>query len=175
MINRKGSVIDIIVFIVIAFSTLLVLGMFVYLFNTLETELGGIGTIGAINMTSITADTFGIVNNTLSVSMHTIAVIIIVFSALSIFIHNFLVKAHPVFFMTYVVMAFISIIAAAYVSNEYMSLLSNEVLGETLQGFSAANYIMAYLPYWVAVIGVFGAIFLFIGIIRDRDGGGIGI
>jgi hypothetical protein len=36
------------------------------------------------------------------------------------------------------------------------------------------NFIMQYLPYWSAVIGILGAVFLFIGSLRDRElGGGI--
>jgi len=169
--DKKGSVVDIIIWIVAAFVIIITLAIFVYLFNTIDTHLSDLGQIGSVNMTNITAQTFGVVNDSLAPNMHTIALIILVVSALSILIHNFLVKAHPVFFVTYFMMAIGAIIVSAYVSNEYSSLLGNEVLGSTLQGFTGANFIMAWLPYWAAIIGIFGAIFLFIGIIRDRTGG----
>jgi len=171
MKDKKGSVIDAIVWVVISFVTILTLAIFVYLFNTLETELSDIGMVGSANLTNITGQTFGVVNASLGPSLHTIALIIIITSILSIFIHNFLVKAHPVFFVTYFFMSIGAIIAAAYVSNQYNSLLGNEVLGSTLQGFTGVNFIMAWLPFWAAIVGIFGAIFLFMGIIRDRTGG----
>lgn len=169
--NKKGSIIDIIVWIVAAFLTLLILGILVYVFNVAATELSAVGTIGSVNMTNITGQTFGPVNASLAPSLHTIAIIIIVVSAISIMVHNFLVKAHPVFFLTYAFMAVLSIGVSAYVSNQYTALLNNEVIGSTLQGFTGANFIMAWLPYWAAIVGIFGTIFLFIGIIRDRTGG----
>lgn len=169
--NKKGSIVDIIIWVVVAFITILTLAIFVYLFDVLGTELSDIGMVGSANMTNITAQTFGVVNQSLGPSLQTIALIIIVMSALSIMIHNFLVKAHPVFFVTYFFMVIGGIIASTYVSNQYNALLSNEVLGSTLGGFTGANFIMSWLPYWTAIVGIFGAIFLFIGIIRDRTGG----
>jgi hypothetical protein len=169
--NKKGSIIDIIVWMVGGFLTLVVLGILVYVFGVLGTELSDIGQVGAANMTNITAQTFGVVNQSLAPHLQNIALIIIVVSALSIMIHNFLVKAHPVFFVTYFIMAIASVVVSVYISNQYEILLSNEVIGSTLQGFTGGNFIMAWLPYWAAVVGIFGAIFLFIGIIRDRTGG----
>jgi len=50
--------------------------------------------------------------------------------------------------------------------------LQNATLGSTLSDFTAASFIMLNLPVWVVIIGLFGAIFLFAGIIRDAQAGG---
>jgi len=169
--NKRGSIIDILVWAVIAIVTIFMLGALVYMFTTVGNELSDIGMVGNMNMTNITAQTFGQVNEGIVIWLPRIALIILVTSALSILIHNFLVKAHPVFFVTYFFIVIAAVIASAYISNEYNSMLTNTVLGSTFQTFTGANFIMAWLPYWVTVIGFFGAIFLFIGIIRDRSGG----
>lgn len=169
--NKKGSIVDGLIWVVGAFLTIFILASLVWMFSQIEVNLSGLGMVGNTNFTEITDTVMGPTNSSLATSMHTIAVIIIVMSALSILIHNFLVKAHPVFFVTYFFMSIAAVIASAYLSNQYMLLLSNDVLGSTLQGFTGANFIMQWLPYWAAVVCIFGAIFLFIGIIRDRSGG----
>lgn len=170
--NKRGSVIDNVVWIVVSFLTIVILGFLVYMFQVVEVELNQIGEIGnGVNMSDITADTFGVVNPALVNWMPRIALIIILFSALSILIHNFLVKAHPVFFVTYFFMAIVGVIISAYISNQHALLLQNEVIGSTLQLFTGANFIMEWLPYFVAVISIFGAIFLFINFPKDTQGG----
>lgn len=169
--NKKGSIIDIIIWVIAGIITIFVLGILIYAFSTIETELSDIGMVGNMNMSNITEQTFGQVNESLAPWLHTIAVIIIIMSGISILIHNFLVKAHPAFFISYFFVTIGAVIASTYISNEYMKLLSNEVLGTTFSGFTGANFIMQWLPYFTTVIGIFGFIFLFIGIIRDKSGG----
>jgi len=141
------------------------------MFGVLNTELGAIGVTAGMNMTEITGQIVTPATEALAIWLPRIAVIILVMTGLSILIHNFLVKAHPVFIGTYVVMTVASVIISAYVSNQYIELLSNAVLGPTLQTFTGANLIMYWLPYWTAIIGVFGFIILFVGAMRDRTGG----
>lgn len=171
MMNKKGSIFDIVLWSVVAVITIFILGALVYMFQVVETELAGLGTVGAVNMTNITAQTFGQVNSGLAIWIPRIALIIIFMSGLSILVHNFLVKAHPAFFLSYFFMLIAGVIVSAYLSNEYQLLLNNSVLGSTFQTFTGANFIVNWLPYWVTVIGVFGAILLFIGIIRDKSEG----
>ncbi len=171
MNDKKGSIIDVVIWSVLAVITIFVLAVLVFAFVNITNYLGALGVIGDIDMGSITDQTFGQVTPNIMVWLPRLALIIIVVSAFSILLHNFLVKAHPAFFITYFFMTIAGVVVSAYLSNHYMSMLDNPVLGETLQTFVGANYIMQWLPYWVTVIGIFGAIFLFIGIIRDRQGG----
>ena len=101
-----------------------------------------------------------------------IAFLIIAGGAFSILVHNFLVREHPAWFIVYILMTILAVIVSAYISNEYMALLDNEIIGSTLQEFTMGNFIMQYLPYWSAVIGIIGGVFLFIGSLRDRELGG---
>jgi hypothetical protein len=173
--NKKGAVIDMIVWIAVAVVVLFIFAGFIYLFSQIGDKLDDVGVItvgeGTINVTNISGSTFGEVNKVLPTWLHIIAFIIIMGGAISIFISNFLIKGNPVFFIVYVFMTLAAIITAAYISNEYMDMLGNAVIGSTLSGFGAANFIMQWLPYFTAVIGIFGAVFLFIGILKEREQG----
>lgn len=173
--NKKASVADIIVWIVICFVVVMFLGMWTYGFDKITDALTSIDSTGSsINISKHAAATFGVVNSKMS-GLQSIAFIIMFSLALAILISNFMIKAHPVFFIVYILMAVIGIIFAVYVSNAYMDLLGHEEIGSTLQEFSGANFIMENMPLWVTVIGLIGAVLLFAGISRDKEFGGSGL
>ena len=173
--NKKASVADIIVWIVICFVVVMFLGMWVYGFDKMTTALTSIDSTGSsINISKHAEATFGVVNSKMT-GLHTIAFIIMFSLALAILISNFMVKAHPVFFIVYLLVIVIAVIFSVYVSNAYLDLLGHEEIGSTLQAFRGANFIMENMPLWTAVIGFIGAVLLFAGISRDREFGGSGI
>jgi len=93
-------------------------------------------------------------------------------SGISILVTNFLVKTHPAFFIVYIFVVIAAIIASVYISNQYETLMTDNVIGTTLSEFTGSSFIMLSLPIWTSVIGIFGGIFLFAGILRDREAGG---
>ena len=171
--NKKGSILDVVMWIVVAFLTLLFLGVWVYSFDLLTNELTSIeNEPGQVNISLAAQQTFGQINPSMN-QLGTVAFVIIFMLAFSIFISNFLVKAHPVFFIVHVLMTVVSFIFAVEVSNAYEGLMSNAVIGGTLKTtFRGGSFIMLHLPTWVVVISIVGAIFLFAGILRDRELGG---
>lgn len=166
--NNKGSIVDPIVWLIVAFITITFLGFMVFSFGEIY---DGLMSSNSDLIQESTEATMGHVNSSIGPGLHTLAFVIIFMSGISIFIHNFLVKAHPVFFITYILMGIGAIIASAYLSNHYMNLLTNEAIGSTFQEFTAANFIMQWLPVFTAIISIFGGVFLFIGIIRTDRGG----
>ncbi len=173
--NKKASVADILVWIVICFIVVMFLGMWTYGFDKITDALTSIDSTGSsINISKHAEATFGVVNSKMG-GLQAIAFIIMFSLALAILISNFMIKAHPVFFIVYLLVIVIGIVFAVYVSNAYMDLLGHDELGSTLQGFSGANFIMENLPIWTAVIGLIGAVLLFAGISRDKEFGGSGI
>lgn len=172
--NKKGSVMDGIVWIIIGFVTLFVFAGLYYFHTQVYAGLSSVGSVGNINITNITETVFEPVTKDMLNGLNILAFIILGGGAFSILVHNFLVRQHPAFFIVYILMTILAIIVSVYISNQYMDLLSNEVIGSTLSGFTMGNFIMQYLPYWSAVIGILGAVFLFIGSLRDREiSGGI--
>ena len=169
--NKKGALTDIIVWIAVGFITILFFAGFIYGHGILTNRLININDTGIVNVSGAAQVTFQPLNAALG-GLKTIAFIIIFVMWISIFISNFMVKAHPVFFIVYVLITVLAIVFTVPISNVYENLLTNEVLGSTLSGFTGSSYIMLNLPLWTAVIGLIGAIFLFIGIRRDPGAGG---
>lgn len=174
MMNKRGEIFDIILFIVLAFVTVMVLGMFLYGFNTMSSHLTGITSQLPGNKTigSVAQDTIGNVNNGLD-TLKIVAFAIIFGMILTIILGNFLIDVHPAFFVAYLMIAVGAVIVSVPVANTYEELTTSATFGATLSGFTATNYIILNLPVWVTIIGFIGAIFMFIGIVRDREAGGI--
>lgn len=172
--NKKGFLMDIIVWIIICFVTLMFLGLWVYGFDLMTNAMESVGSSGGINITKHAQDTFGVMNKHMQ-QLHFIAFIIMFALAISILITNFFVKSHPVFFIVYILIIVVAVIFSVYISNAYEDILGNDTIGSTMQGFSGGNFIMENLPLWTTLIGFVGAIFLFSGIQKDRELGGIGV
>lgn len=171
--EKKGAILDILVWIILSFIIILFFGVWIYGYNLITEQLTGIdANVLGNNISDIAQDTFGKINPIQTRSLHTLAFVMMFSMIISIFVTNFLVKSHPVFFIVYIFVIIAAVIVSVHISNEYESLLSNDVLGATLSEFSASNFIMMNLPLWVTIVGVFGAIFLFMGILRDSGVGG---
>ena len=164
--SKKGSIMDIFIWIIMGIVLLVFFGSMLYAYN--EIEEGFMSTDDEL-IQNATQNTLGQVNSALGPGLHTMAFVIIFVSGISILIHNFLVKAHPAWFITYVFISIVAVIFSVYISNAYTNMLDNEVIGQSLAGFAGANFIMQWLPLFTTVIGLFGAVFLFMGIIRQRS------
>lgn len=164
----------ILVWMVLAVITVLFFAAWIFGFARITTTLTGLSTSVGSNETigSIATETFGEVNSAQATGLHILAFVMILTSALSILITNFIVKSHPVFFIVHVFVNIGAVMASVILSNTYEKLLDTGILSGTLTEFTAVNFIMINLPIWVVVIGIFGAIFLFAGILRDSEAGG---
>jgi len=170
--NKKASMIDILIWLVVSFVTITFFALWVYGFNEITTKLVSITGSSQVNISDAASKTFGVVNPAQTTGLHVLAYVMIFISGLSILISNFLVKSHPAFFVVYLMVIIVAFIASVYISNQYEVLMTNEIFGSTISAFKGGSFIMLYLPIWTAVIGIFGAIFLFAGILRDRGAGG---
>lgn len=169
--NKRGALSDLFVWIIIGFITLIFFGIWIYGHNLLTNELVAVTTTGDINVSAAAQATFGAINASMPL-LHTVSFVIFFGLGLSILVSNFLVRTHPVFFIVYLMFVVAAIILGAYVSNSYDTILANDIVGSTFQEFTASNFIMANLPIWATVIGIFGAILLFINMQRDDGLGG---
>jgi hypothetical protein len=179
--NKKGSILDIFIWMAIGFIAILFFAVWIYGFNILTNTLGGLtgGIIenprepgNSTSIANISAQTMGKVNNVQTDSLHVLAFVMLFINAVSIPITYFVQKTHPVFFVFFLFVIIASFIASVYISNQYETLMTNEVIGTTLSEFTGASFIMLNLPIWVTIIGIMGAIFLFAGILRDEGTGG---
>ena len=170
MKNKKGSLFDIILWVIVSFVVVLFLGLWVWGHGLLTTSLENVGTISnGFNFTQATAQTFGVVNSSEQTWLPIIAFIIILCEGLTILITNFFIKEHPLMFIPYIFVVAIGVVIAAYLSNQFQSLLTGQLFSSTLMTFTMADYVMIYLPLWTSIIGAFGAIFLMARIIIDTN------
>ena len=174
MKNKKGSVTDLFIFIAIGFFLLIFIGVWIYFSSTVGNILGKVdGNIGGgESIGNISNHTLGVYNTGLNQAKW-IPVAFFFGMAIFILISGFLVRVSPIFFFVYIIVVIIAVIVSVPISNFYMdNILTESTLGATFQTFTASNYIMEFMPLWIAVIGIFGTVFLVINWKRGEDLGG---
>lgn len=164
--NKRGGFSDLFIFMIVAFVLILTSGMFIYFgnqtFDKLQENLAGKDYIaGGQNVSEIIDDTFGSVPRSFN-ALYWIASFLMVGMVMSIFIGSYLVTTKPVFFIPYIFITIIAIVVAVGVSQGYEQAVQHPTLIETYAGFTGANFIMLNLPMWVAIIGIVGAIIMFV-------------
>jgi len=173
-INKKGQATAILLWLALAFITVIFFAVWVFGFNLITEKISGMdGIIGDdTTIGSIGDQTFGVINTHQTRGLHLLAFVMIFISGISILVTNFIVRSHPVFFVVHLFITIGAVIGSVLLSNTYEKLMNSGTIGSTLTDFTAASFIMLNLPLWVVTIGIFGAIFLFAGILRDSGAGG---
>lgn len=165
---KQGGFTDLFLFIVLATIVVFISGVFIYFSNTVTPEvkekisqIDGLSGDGlGNNATQVVDNTLGVYQTTIG-SLRWISVFIIVGMVLGIFIGSYMVQTRPVFFIPYLFLLIIAVIVSVPISNTYENLLNDATLGATYQSMGGASFIFEYLPIWVTVIGIGGAIIMF--------------
>jgi len=165
MKHKRGAFTDLFLLMIIALVLLFMSGVFIYIGNTtftsIEETLGG-KKFGSIENSSVTIEeTFGAVPRSYQ-ALYWIATLLIVGMIMSIFIGSYLVTTKPVFFIPYAIITIVAIVVAVGISQGYEMVIQDGLLSETFLGFTGGNFIMIYLPIWIAVIGITGAVIMFV-------------
>ena len=172
--NKKGSLFDGIVWMVIAFAVILFVVLFMYAHNVFYQELRGVDAIIGDNTTfsSIVDDTVGRANTGVGY-MKYLALAIVIGMILTVIISNFMVKSHPaIAFISILGMTLLGVIISVYVSNAYEEVMQIAEFSSTFAEVTPLNFIMLNLPIFVGVVGMLGLLFLAVGITRDSGTGG---
>lgn len=160
--NKRGSIIDMIIFIVVALIVVAFFGMYAYGFNLVNGVLEDVDVqVGSFNFTETSQDTFGRINTAQLNWLPIIAMFMILGSGLFIFISNSLVRVNPVFIVPYIIVLIIAISISVYISNVYEEVFLNGIATSIYTEWTAVNYLMVNLPYVLAIFGIFGLVFLF--------------
>lgn len=182
-LNKKGqfggfSIFNIFTFMIVAFIAVILFAGYIWItgqLNTVFTNIGtanevNAGTPGYTNMSYASQITFGQMNSGIQ-GLRLVAIALIFSTMLAIVLANFLVKIHPAFFFVYILIVLLAVIFAAPISNAYESLLNSGIYDGGLNGFTGANFILLNLPTTVTVMGILGAILLFVNILRSENEG----
>jgi len=151
-------------FMIFSFTILLICGIFIYMGGTVTEKVHETMddmTFGDANTSQVIDDTFGAVNRSYQ-ALYWIAVFLMVGMIISIFIGSYLVTTRPVFFIPYIFITIIAIIVSVGISNAYEQVIADPTLASTFAGFIGANFIMLNLPMWIAIVGIVGAIIMFV-------------
>jgi len=164
MMNKKGGFTDLFIFMIFSFAILLICGIFIYIGGDVTEKVHETMDdmqFGDANTSQVIDETFGAVNRSYQ-ALYWIAVFLMVGMVISIFIGSYLVTTRPVFFIPYAFITIIAIIVSVGMSNAYEQVIADPTLASTFAGFIGANFIMLQLPIWITIIGIVGAIIMFV-------------
>ena len=164
--GKKGALTDVIVWVIIALVVAMFFGLWAYGHQLFTDQLLN---SGSDLLENASREVVKPANDAIQSSLDTLGVLILIGMIISIFISNFLIKGNPIFFILYVIIAIVGIIFSATVSNAYMELVGNDIIGSSLANLSATTFIMQYLPYFATIIAIIGGLFLYIGVITERN------
>jgi len=163
--NKRGQFTDLFLFLIVSLIILFVSGLFIYMgvkVNTqLDESLAGREAGDNVNYTQIKDATFGNVNVAFS-SLYWLSILMIVGMMIAIFMGSYLVTTRPIYFVPYIFIVIIAILVSTGISNAYQTISQTPELASTFAGFVGSNFIMYYLPLWMAVIGFVGGIIMFV-------------
>lgn len=174
--NKKGSFVDLFIFIIFAFILVVVIGFVLYIFDVAEDGLHdamddmtfGDGTTNTSDVIDVSV---GATTTSLT-ALYWLSVLIIFGMILGIFIGSYMVTTKPVFFVPYLFIWIIAIIVAVPISNTYETLSATPELASTYAKFVGSNFILNHLPMIVAIVGLVGAIIMFTRMGRKEEFGG---
>lgn len=169
--NKKGGFVDLFLFMIISLVLVFISGIMIYIGiisnNALHENLDDMDLNS--NVSEVIDNSIGEVNNSYQ-ALYWISIFLMVGMVIAIFIGSYMVTIKPIFFFPYIFIVIIAIVVAVGVSIAYTDfrtkIADNPELADVFAGFVGANFILAYLPVWIAVIGIVGGV-----IMASRMGG----
>lgn len=173
--NKRGGLVDILLFIITAFVVVLSSVLYIYLGNSIHTELSGTDfanrTLPA-NRTyqNVIDEQIGNLQVSLGL-LRWLSFFLIMGMMIVIWIGSAMlkVKPHPVLFVAFIFLMIIAVLVAIPLANAYDTILNDATIGSTAQSFTGTNLIMLNLPLIVAVVGFVGGIIMFTNLKRGQD------
>jgi len=160
LMNRKGSMIDFIVFGVVLMGILITLAIILLVNSGLNTGFQQMSQINPILNQSVQA-TWNPYYNGLLQNINFIALGFVFGEIFLLLITMFLVRIHPAFLGLYILLWIISIMFAVSLSNAFQE-METGAIGTALNAMPAALWIMNNLVMVTVILGIIGGILLFI-------------
>jgi hypothetical protein len=176
MISKKGAVSDVIVYMVITFTFIVFIGLWLYSTNLFTNTLGN-------NLNSFVnpaigldnATVTGIFNNTIGslptsyLVVRWISFMIIVFEAISLILGGLFVRIWKGFFPIYIILAVICVIISVPLSNAYEDIYYNPTFGPTFATLIGPSWILLHFPIWITIVSLFAGIIMFISLPKQNQ------
>ena len=162
--NKRAGFSDLFLFMIFTVVILFICGVFIYFGNQVTSQVHlkmDAMQFGSANTSQVIDQTLGKVSQAYN-SLYWISMLLIAGMIISIFIGSYLVTTKPIFFVPYLFIVIIAVIIAVGLSNAYETVIQDPTLESTFAGFVGANFVMAKLPMWIAIIGITGGIIMFV-------------
>lgn len=142
-------------------------------FQTITNSVVALPSIGNYNLSSYGETTFGNINTGIE-QLKWISIGLMVGMIIGFLAGLYLIRLSPFWFAAYVLLSAIMVLFSIYISRTYETLYNTGgFLGGALQEFSAASYMIIWLPEIIAGIAAVGAIILMVNFPGKESGDGL--
>jgi len=166
--NKKGSIEDSILIIILLFITALVF-VFAYVIN------GAISSVAAPAFENVTPGSsigFTAVDSIFENTLNYVYLAVFFGLIISLIITSFMTPTHPIFYVFAIIIFFALIIVSVVLSNTYELITSSATFTAAVSDLPIMNYIMLNLPLVAIVVGILAAIIIFSRAGNPQSGGG---
>ncbi len=175
LINKKGiATVNLFWFIIIAFIAVIVLGTFLYAYNTITTSLlgSGLDAVGQVNLTEATENTIGKINTSMLNHADVIAIFFLFAMVIAMFLVAYLTRDEnpAIFFVFDILIIIFAYVLAVYITNSYETVL--EFLPFSSIFTTNLNYATSFLlllPRITVIVGVITMIISYSAIPKTKE------
>ena len=171
--NKRGQATEgLIDFIVGAFSIMLVIGIFVYAFNLITVSISIDQLVGAVNLSSASADTIGQINTAILDKINLVGIMLLFGMTMALMVNAYFTRhRYPrILIIGDVLILLISYIIAIYISNAYETLINLEPFSTFfLVNLEDPSRFLLQLPFITVIIGILIMIITYSGIPTTRS------
>lgn len=170
--NKKGQGFTIFHFMIVAFLVVVLFAGLIWVQGQLYSVFSDIGLANEknagkefyVNLTQASDDIWGRAYTSIQ-SLRMVGFVYLLAMMVSIVVVGALERKHPLMFFVYILITLLAVLFAPTISNAYEKLIQSGIFDNELTNFTASNFILLNLPTIVLLMGVFGAVFLFINLI----------
>ena len=163
--NKKGSFVDLFVFIIFAFIVAIIIVVFLYIGSITTTQLHA--SMDDMNLSDGTNNVSVVIDNTMGVTysayqtMRWTGILIFFGMIIGIFIGSYMVQTKPIFFIPYIFIVIIAIVVSVGIANAFELLMATEDMASTFAQTTAINWFILQLPIIVTITGFIGGLIMF--------------
>lgn len=173
MMNKKGqTVVNLFTLIAVALTFGIILGSFLFFFDTLDTALGNNLIAGQVNLSNASSQTVGKINTGFVNGADLIGIFFLFGFVLAIMISGFVMRNETpkLLFMVDFILIIFAYILAVYISNAYESILAVLPFSDLmLANLNNTSRFVLFLPQITVITGFVTMILTYSGIPRSRD------
>lgn len=171
--NKNGQIEDVFILGGIVFAAIVVFGVLIYASYTIGDTLDVVQSHieNSINITEPRHQTIDKATGTTITFLPWALLSLLIGNILFIMISNIFVRSHPLIFIVYIIIAFVSVFFAVPLSNYYESYLVTTSIGQSLSDIGIFNFIALNLPVILFFVALLGGVSLAINLLTDSSGG----